>query len=134
MYMSGPEDPIGPAVVLRVARSPWGPWSRRRLVLDWVADGLGYRKDDHPQRNDGWFIHNGELTTSDGQPDGLGDNIIDNRAGNKGGAAYAPYQLPFHTDRTKDGAILYYVLSTWNPYQVMQMRHEITVRELAALG
>jgi hypothetical protein len=26
----------------------------RRLVLDWVADGLGHR-NNNPQRNAGWF-------------------------------------------------------------------------------
>ena len=39
-----------------------------------------------------------------------------------GGGAYAPYQLPYHTGRTPAGAVLYYLLSTWNPYQVVVMR------------
>jgi len=29
--------------------------------------------------------------------------------------------------------MLYYVLSTWNSYQVVQMRHEITLSELQLL-
>jgi hypothetical protein len=33
-----------------------------------------------------------------------------------------------------DRVLLYYVLSTWNPYQVVLMRHELSFRELAALG
>jgi len=130
MYMSGPWDPIGLAVVLRVSPTPWGPWSRRRLVLDWWMDGLGHRTDASQRRiKDGWFIHDGDANP----PDGMGDDIIGDRQGNKGGAAYAPYQLPPHTDRTPSGATLYYLLSTWNPYQVMQMRHEITSTELHLL-
>jgi hypothetical protein len=129
MYMPGPEDPIGLAVVMRVARNPWGPWSRRRLVLDWWLDGLGHRTGAAGQRlKDGWFIHDGDVQ------DGLGDNIIDNRQGNGGGGVYAPYQLPRHTQRSANGVKLYYLLSTWNPYQVMQMRHEMSFRDLAALG
>jgi hypothetical protein len=38
LAMSGPEDPIGAAVWLRIAREPWGPWSARRQVFDWVLD------------------------------------------------------------------------------------------------
>ena len=49
------------------------------------------------------------------------------------------YQLASHTTRTRakdggDAAALYYVLSTWNPYPVVQMRHVITIAELTAMG
>lgn len=128
MYGSGPEDPIGLAIVMRIAHKPWGPWSRRRLVLDWVADGMGYRVGPNRQPR---FIHDAKVSPTD--PDNPGDNIIEPPV-NRGGAAYAPYQLPHHTRGTPLGFILYYVLSTWNPYQVVQMRHEIRFSELAALG
>jgi hypothetical protein len=129
MYCAGPEDPIVEAtVVLRVSAKPWGPWSRRRLVLDWVMDGLGHRKDANGERSrQGWFIHDAEATP----PDKLGDNLIPGERG--GGVPYAPYQLPHHTERSRDKAVLYYVLSTWNPYQVVQMRHEIAFRDLQFL-
>jgi hypothetical protein len=92
---------------------------------------MGHRTGAGGQRlKEGWFIHDGEVNP----PDGLGDNIIEHRPGTGGGGAYAPYQLPLHTQKTPSRAILYYVLSTWNPYQVVQMRHEITFFELAALG
>jgi hypothetical protein len=113
MYCAGPEDPIGgAAVVLRVSAKPWGPWSRRRLVLDWVKWGLGK------------FIHNAN------GPDKVGDNLISDR---HGGVPYAPYQLPHHTLRARDKAVLYYVLSTWDPYQVVQMRHDIAWWDLRFL-
>lgn len=104
MYMPGPEDPIGLAVVLRIARQPWGPWSRRRLVLDWRLDGLGHRPGQNGERlQDGWFIHDGDAPPSETR----GDDIIGNRAGKGGGGPYAPYQLPLHTRRTRHGTSLY---------------------------
>jgi hypothetical protein len=51
MYMSGPEDPIHPSVLLRLSRTPWGPWSGRRMVFDWILDGLGFR--DHKKKPSG---------------------------------------------------------------------------------
>ena len=44
----------------------------------------------------------------------------------EGGAAYAPYQIPRFTRRAGSAVTLFYVLSTWNPYQVVLMRHLIT--------
>ena len=127
MYGSGPEDPIGMAIVMRIAHKPWGPWSRRRLLLDWVADGMGYRTGPTRQPR---FIHDGLISAND--PDNPGDDIIDSI--NRGGAAYAPYQLPHHTKLVHETFTLHYIISTWNPYQVVQMHHHITFGELAALG
>jgi len=121
MYMSGPDDPTGAAVVMRLSRRPWGPWSKRRMVLNWILDGLGYR--DHGKCG-GWFIHVNSKKL--GFDDGLGDNIIGGRGPEEGGAAYAPYQIPRHT-RFDGGEIhLFYALSTWNPYQAVLMRHALT--------
>jgi hypothetical protein len=94
-------------------------------VLDWWQDGLGHRTDGHDRIKDGWFIHDGDADP----PDDLGDDIIV-RLGAGGGAAYAPYQLPRHTTRTASSALLYYLLSTWNPYQVVLMQHELDDRAL----
>jgi hypothetical protein len=131
LYMAGPDDlPVGAAVVIRVSRTPWGPWSRRRVILDWVLDALGHRRDANNQRiRTGWFIHDGDAVPDDE----LGDQIIDNRPPPGGGAAYAPYQLPDYTVETKDAVVFYYVLSCWNPYQVVQMRHEIRPGDIERL-
>jgi hypothetical protein len=121
MYMSGPDDPIAPSVLIRMSRKPWGPWSRRRMAFNWILDGLGYRNH---QAAGSWFIHvNSEKL---GRDDGLGDDIIDHRGPEKGGAAYAPYHIPRYTRRTGWTSHLFYNLSTWNPYQVVLMRHPIT--------
>ena len=116
MYMSGPCDRIKPSVLMRLSRTPWGPWSERRMVFNWIRDGLSQ------------FIH---ASTNKVPPekvppdDGLGDDIID-RGPEDGGAAYAPYQIPRYTRRDGGAIQLFYALSTWNPYQAVLMRHPIT--------
>lgn len=126
MYMSGPDDPIGPCVVIRLSHKPWGPWSDRRMAFNWYLDGLGYRDDKHSKPGN-WFIHVADLN------DGLGDNIINNRGPNEGGAAYAPYQIPRYTRLEGNTFHIFYLLSTWNPYQAVLMRHAISKWDCFAL-
>ena len=128
LAMTGPEDPLGASVWLRVARQPWGPWSRRRQVFDWILDGMGYRDlngDGRPDRKD-QFIRDGAAVP----PDHVGDCIFDPQCGS-GGGAYAPYLQDVR--RVEERLTLRYSLSTWNPYQVMLMSHDMTLAELAAL-
>jgi hypothetical protein len=121
MAMSGPEDPLGLAVWMRTAPNPWGPWSRRREVFDWWLDGVGRR---NPADRSLQFIRD---------PDGgnnVGDCIFPEQC-NSGGGAYAPY---LHDVRLAgDVAVFRYLLSTWNPYQAMLMRHDARLDELRAL-
>ena len=109
LYASAPEDPIGAAVVLRSAAEPWGPWSRRVRLLDWVASGMS--SDPYVR-----FI----AAARDGDP--VGERIFRAQA-DATGAAYAPYLF----DATSAGAdlVLRYTLSTWNPYQVVLMQHRL---------
>jgi hypothetical protein len=124
LAMSGPEDPIGSAVWLRTARNPWGPWSRRRQVFDWLLDGLGRRIPHPPQPTQ--FIHDRDAIP----PDHVGDCIFDLQC-QGGGAGYAPYLF----DVAVHGEVitLRYTLSTWNPYQVQLLRHDATLSEFRAL-
>jgi len=120
LAMAGPEDPIGAAVWLRTARHPWGPWSRRRQMFDWVLDGMGHRN------RAGQFIHDAEANP----PDFVGDCVFPEQC-DSGGAAYAPY---LHDVKIADDiAVLWYTLSTWNPYQAMLMQHEVRLVELRRL-
>jgi hypothetical protein len=120
LTMSGPEDPIGSAVWMRIAPNPWGLWSRRRQVFDWLVDGMGFRD---PAKQ---FIHNADPN----RPDNVGDCIFPLQC-NSGGGGYAPYLF----DTRLDGQTLTirYTLSTWNPYQAMLMQHQVTTAELRAL-
>lgn len=107
---SGPEDPIGPAITLRIAANPWGPWSPRLRLLDWVATGMSHA--DPFTR----FIK------AAGEGDPVGDRIFPGQADGTG-AAYAPYL--FDARRDGDDLVLRYTLSTWNPYQVVLMQHRL---------
>jgi hypothetical protein len=112
LYASAPEDPIGPAVVLRTAPQPWGPWSRRVRLLDWVATGMSI--DPHTR-----FI---KASRDD---EAVGDRIFRAQASGTG-AAYAPYL--FDAVAEGDDLVIRYTLSTWNPYQVVLMRHRLPLR------
>jgi hypothetical protein len=120
LAMSGPEEPLGANVWLRTAVTPWGPWSRRRQVFDWIRDGMGFR--DRSKQ----FIHFRDANP----PDTVGDCIFPQQC-NSGGAAYAPYL--FDVDVQGETVELRYTLSTWNPYQSMLMRHDVTMADLLAL-
>jgi hypothetical protein len=109
---SGPEDPIGPAVTLRWADAPHGPWTPPLRLLDWVAGGMA---TDPFTR----FIK----ATAD---DEVGDRIFRAQARGTGGA-YAPYL--FDARRDGDELVLRYTLSTWNPYQVVLMEHRLKAGE-----
>lgn len=115
---SGPQDPIGPAITARAAAHPWGPWSSRLRLLDWVATGM--HDDPHTR-----FIR----ASADGR-DPVGDRVFAGQARGTG-AAYAPYYF----DLRPAGADwqLHYTLSTWNPYQIVLMRHRLGPAELAVL-
>ena len=115
LTMPGPEDPIGPAVTLRTASDPWGPWTPRRRLLDWVVGGMAHH--DAASR----FIRAHD-------DDEVGDRIFGLQAGMTG-AAYAPYL--FDTRLDGDDLVIRYTLSTWNPYQVVLMEHRTPWRELA---
>jgi hypothetical protein len=105
---SGPEDPVGAAVTLRWAERPWGPWTPRLRLLDWVADGMS---SDPFTR----FIRAS-------QDDEVADRVFRIQARSTGGA-YAPYL--FDSRRDGDDLVLRYTLSTWNPYQVVLMEHRL---------
>lgn len=109
---TGPRDPAGNAITLRWSDQPWGPWSPRLRLFDWVADGMSADL----------FARFIKAAPSDP----IAENLF--RAQSRGnGAAYAPYLF----DARGDGPdlVLRYTLSTWNPYQVVLMRHRLTGAE-----
>lgn len=113
LTMSGPDDPIGTAVVLRAAAHPSGPWSARLRLFDWVDAGMSFA--DPAQR----FIK----AIADGT-DPVGDAVFRGQS-TATGAAYAPY---FYDARVEgEQLVLRYTLSTWNPYQVVLMQHRLAL-------
>lgn len=110
LAMSGPEDPAGFVVTLRTAPHPWGPWSPRRVLFDWIRDG---KSGDDPARR---FIR------AHAHDDPVGDAIFSAQAESLGGA-YAPYLFDARTDG--EDVVVRYTLSTWNPYQIVLMEHRL---------
>lgn len=90
-------------IVVRLADDPWGPWHATKIVFD-PADG--YRR----------FVH------QPGQ-----DSLVDEERDDKTnpfdlGYGYGPYQMaPYATGVKGRYTKIYFTLSTWNPYQVIQM-------------
>jgi hypothetical protein len=109
----------GPGGMLaRVARAPWGPWSDPTRILggeEWLPCHLLMTSNGCGKRRDFW------------------------QGGHKGGkfvqgGLYAPYVLNRYTSAaTGVGApggsscTIYWVVSTWNPYEVTVMRTMLEV-------
>lgn len=89
-------------IQLRTADRPLGPWSDLTTLFD-PKDGYGK------------FMHVGN------GPDPMADP---GRAGEYGGE-YGPYLIPRFFKKTKEGAAIYFLMSTWNPYNVVLMRAEL---------
>ena len=87
-------------VIVRLADTPWGPWSAPKIIFD-------------PEDGYGKFIHEpGKDNLNDPTRDGHEDK----------GHEYGPYQMaPYSTGIKGRYTKIYFTMSTWNPYQVMQM-------------
>ena len=118
LYNCGP--PKDARIMARVAAAPWGLWSRETLLLDpaidtnacqlmWKVPGHGNGCD---ARKDEWY---------------------GNDAGKINGGLYAPFVMERYSARVKTvgvyrkSAMVYWLLSTYNPYQVDVMRTVLTV-------
>jgi hypothetical protein len=86
----------------RVAMSPWGPWSDPVLMFDPGWPNLGF----------GHFMH-----VADGN-----DPMSDPGREHERGDAYGPYLIDRYTrELGLRQARVYFVLSTWNPYNTVLM-------------
>jgi hypothetical protein len=87
-------------IIVRLADTPWGPWTAPKIIFD---PDDGYGKFIHEPGKDSLYD-----PTRDGQED-KGDE-------------YGPYQMaPYSTGIKGRYSKIYFTMSTWNPYQVMQM-------------
>jgi len=118
-------------VYLRMADLPWGPWSDPVLIFEPGTHGYCY------------FMHNQRAETND-ECKNKGTNPSEESvrkeirdpvtkkviASEKGwGGEYAPLLLPSRYIKAEgDKTTLYYLMSTWNPYQVVLMRTIINGR------
>ncbi len=111
-------------VYFRAADLPWGPWSAPKRIFD---PGTGYCS----------FMHNQDADTGS-QCSGKGLNPLEEsvrdydtvrRGPNKRawGGEYAPLLLPSRYAKVGTASVtLYFLLSTWNPYQAVLMRTVIS--------
>ena len=95
-------------VIVRLSDTPWGPWSAPKIIFD-------------PEDGYGKFIHEpGKDNLNDPTRDGHEDK----------GHEYGPYQMaPYSTGIKGRYTKIYFTMSTWNPYQVMQMSAIIPSKE-----
>jgi hypothetical protein len=95
-------------VIVRLADTPWGPWSAPKIIFD-------------PEDGYGKFIH-------EPGKDSLNDPTRDSHEDR--GHEYGPYQMAPYSNGVKGRYTkIYFTMSTWNPYQVMQMSSIITSEE-----
>jgi len=92
---------------LRTAARPWGPWSAGRVAF-------------HPWDDDGYchFMHTARTFRDC-------DEVHDPGREEEWGGEYGPYVLERYTTGDREGGTLYYVMSTWNPYNTVVMRTQV---------
>jgi hypothetical protein len=105
---------LEPGVRLRVAKTPWGPWSDPSTIFS--------RDNEVGDHGTCHFMHRSGSPACDDLGGDHGDDI---------GGPYAPFllsrysQVGFRGSDGTAGARLFYLLSTWNPYQVVVMKTDI---------
>lgn len=116
MTYDGGHSPSTAGVYFAYAAEPWGPWSTPQLVFNPRRDGAM-----------GTFIHDPRIVPNP-PGDGLnGPTIGFNDPYTTNGAAYAPYMIERFTRVTGDKLSIYYTVSTWNPYTIVEMRSDFTI-------
>lgn len=100
-------------IVFHWAHEPWGPWSPGQVIFE-------------PWRDDGYtrFMH----ALSRPNPQLAGPVINPSPpAVEQWGGEYAPYMVERFLRYREGRLVVYYLMSTWNPYVVVLMRSEFDV-------
>ncbi len=100
------------AVTFRYSATPWGPWSDAQVLF--TPAEARFIHDPARVPNDG--LGHGGLTIGNHDPETT-----------KGGA-YAPYIVERWTKVRGQELVIYYTVSTWNPYTVVLMRSTFRVQ------
>jgi hypothetical protein len=98
-------------VNFRVADYPWGPWSEPQVLFNAQRDGGRCH-----------FIHASWLSR-------WCDTVNDFGRGFTSGGSYGPYMIPAFFSGNQRTSTIYYVLSTWNPYQVVLMKSTLKIAD-----
>lgn len=123
LIMFNSDNPRG--IVLHASKTPWGPWSSDPLlVFDPNHHAPGLDPND-PCKGDGYgkFMH---VSWKVRRCDFLHHDHA-NRGEDEWGGEYGPYQIG-HMAKGVEGQYtqIYFLMSTWNPYQVVLMTTRLT--------
>ena len=115
-YDGGRQSSATAGVYFSYAEQPWGPWSQPQLIFNPRRDGALGR-----------FIHDPSVVPNP-PGDGLnGPTIGENDPYTTPGGPYAPYLIERFTTVDGNTLSIYYTLSTWNPYTIVEMRSDFTI-------
>lgn len=98
-------------IIFRTDATPWGPWSKEQRVFG-LFDPWASKFIHHPGK-DPITQNSDEVWRPDGKPFLAPENS---------GATYGPYLLDTSTENSDGSVTLYFVLSTWTPYNVWLMK------------
>jgi hypothetical protein len=97
-------------IMMRSAKTPWGPWSEGAIIWEpWRDNGYGH------------FMHISSKFK------GRSDTFSDPRRDDQWGGEYGPYIMARYTSESNGWFRIYFTMSTWNPYQVVVMRSDLTL-------
>jgi hypothetical protein len=127
LYNSG--NPRG--IVMHSAPKPWGPWSAQPVM---IFDSGALADPLNPCSGNGYgrFMH---IPWNVRVCDHVQDNMFPpyNLRDNDWGGEYGPYQIPrFASPLDGGGSRIWFVMSTWNPYETMLMSADITAAMIQA--
>jgi hypothetical protein len=128
----GSSPPATRGVFLRSAASPWGPWSDPIPIYNACDNGgfgvAGKGGFIHYARSKGGVVCNLAAVS----PSGPGGPTIAEELGQHDpettvGATFAPLMIERFLSVNNDVLSVYYTMSTWNPYTVVEMRTDLSV-------
>ncbi len=103
-------------VYFTYAKEPWGPWSAPQLIFNARREGAL-----------GKFIHDPTIVPNP-PGDGLnGPTIGPNDPHATSGGLYAPFMVERFLRVSGTTLSVYYLVSTWNPYTVVEMRSDFVI-------
>jgi hypothetical protein len=111
LYNSG--DPAKPYIICRVAEKPWGPWSDGETIFNPCTDN-GFCHFMHLAS-----VPHNPCTNVAPCPE---KHLYDPNRISINGGVYGPYQISRYAKAAPNGTTIYWVMSTWNPYNTMLMK------------
>jgi hypothetical protein len=111
------DNPRG--INFHVAEKPWGLWSPPALLFDPWVDG-GYCHFMHRS----WVV---DPTTHQIDPATQCDRVSDTGREFVWGGEYGPYVISPYTRGNRTTTTIYFVMSTWNPYNTMLMKSTLAL-------